>query len=166
MYEEYLEDYFYKMAAKYASRVCRIFKGKNKTKNTDETSLVEKTNVLDSGDRTVKYSKIESKALETSSLLPIDDKKESKDVKTNVKKDNEVAVVANKPQVENKDDNADGPNVRESDNESYENEQMEPVDEFDANLDNINFHMMLFFLWITVTILNVPALLTWARNFK
>ncbi|XP_073945393.1 GPI inositol-deacylase isoform X2 [Choristoneura fumiferana] len=161
MYEEYLEDYFYKMAAKYASRVCRIFKSKNKMQKKDETPLIAKLNVLDSGDSTVKYSKLESTALETSSLLPIDDKKEeSKDVKT----DNEIAVVENKPQEENKDENARLHNERN--NESPENEQIELVDDFNANLDNINFHMMLFFLWVTVTILNVPALLTWARNFK
>lgn len=36
----------------------------------------------------------------------------------------------------------------------------------DNDLNNINFHLMLFFMWMAVAIVNVPALLTWARNFK
>ncbi|CAG9584705.1 unnamed protein product [Danaus chrysippus] len=36
----------------------------------------------------------------------------------------------------------------------------------DEDLSSINFHVMMFFLWMTVTVVNIPALLTWARNFK
>ncbi|XP_050345839.1 GPI inositol-deacylase isoform X2 [Nymphalis io] len=34
------------------------------------------------------------------------------------------------------------------------------------DLNSINFHIMLFFMWMAVTLINLPALLTWARNFK
>ncbi|XP_022125141.2 GPI inositol-deacylase [Pieris rapae] len=98
MYEEYLEDYVYKLLAKIGSRICMMFK-----KQTKETCY-----------------------------------KELKD-----QKPEEItnAVVNN--------DCKDAPK--------------ENVDE---DLNNINFHMMLFFMWMCVTLVNIPALLTWARNFK
>ncbi|KAH9633328.1 hypothetical protein HF086_004042 [Spodoptera exigua] len=36
----------------------------------------------------------------------------------------------------------------------------------DEDLSNLNFHMMMFSMWLAVTLVNVPVLLTWARNFS
>ncbi|PZC86467.1 hypothetical protein B5X24_HaOG209186 [Helicoverpa armigera] len=110
MYEEYLEDYVYKIMAKIGSRICRMFK-KNKTKEA-ETSLVK-------ADEHSSQNGIENKGKVTS----------EKGCQANAKK----------------------------------NENNLDVDE---DLSSLNFHMMMFSLWLAVTMVNVPALLTWARNFS
>ncbi|CAG5057887.1 unnamed protein product [Parnassius apollo] len=40
MYEDYLEDYVYKLMAKLGSKICRLFKSRNKEENTSNTDLV------------------------------------------------------------------------------------------------------------------------------
>lgn len=110
MYEEYLEDYVYKIMAKIGSRICRMFK-KNKTKEA-ETSLVK-------SDEHSSQNGIENKGKVTS----------EKGCQANAKK----------------------------------NENNSDVDE---DLSSLNFHMMMFSIWLAVTMVNVPALLTWARNFS
>lgn len=143
MYEEYLEDYVYKIMAKVAARFCRMFKSKKKQNvNETETSLVHK----DSAD---------VKAIEQNT----DDSK-------NV---NDVAQIDDK--------NTPKPNAVTQENKEHENKTNKEADErkcnktdkdneVDEELNNLNFHMMMFFMWMCVTLVNVPALLTWARNFK
>lgn len=36
----------------------------------------------------------------------------------------------------------------------------------DFSLNPLHFHFAMFFLWCLVTLLNIPALLTWAHNYK
>lgn len=104
MYEEYLEDYVYKLMAKVASRMCRLFK-----KRTPEKCNIKNEEIQESNDST----------------------------------ENVNAVVKTECEETNPEE-----------------------DKIDEDLNNINFHIMLFFMWMCVTIVNIPALLTWARNFK
>ncbi|XP_046960059.1 GPI inositol-deacylase [Vanessa cardui] len=131
MYEEYLEDFVYKLMSKIASRICRMFKSKEtkratKSCSTDNVTAADKKDSLDESDNT-----------------STDDK--SMNTENN---DTSKALL---------------PKVTDEKKDKCDANEAEHVDE---DLNNINFHMMLFFLWMAVTIVNIPALLTWARNFK
>ena len=115
MYEEYLEDYVYKLMAKVGSRICLMFKKKNKnTTNETDTRLVPTETINKNGKRT-------------------------QDKATNVTAEKACQV-----------------------NEKKEDKRSK----VDEDLSSLNFHMMIFSMWLTVTLVNVPALLTWARNFS
>lgn len=132
--------------AKVAARLCRIFKSKKK-QNVNETET---------------------------SLLP----KDSLDVKaiehnvTDNKVDNEVAQIIDKDNKQKPDDvtqHEDKKQEKEINKEASERKCRNKIEmsyDIDEDLNNLNFHMMMFFMWICVTLVNVPALLTWARNFK
>lgn len=52
---------------------------------------------------------------------------------------------------------------------SKEEEKPEPNEEKPKKKDNydaIHFHFTLFLLWFLVTLINIPVVLTWARNFQ
>ncbi|XP_052740359.1 GPI inositol-deacylase isoform X2 [Bicyclus anynana] len=129
MYEEYLEDYVYRLGSRLACRIFKMFISKKNTPKTEVNASVESTsenvNVRTNGDNNENINEIDTG--ETS----------------------EEARVSNKPE-EPKD----------------ESDKKETKSNSDENLNNINFHMSLFFMWLIVTIVNVPALLTWAHNFK
>lgn len=134
MYEEYLEDYVYKLTSKVASRLCRVFKSKVDQKPETQTDIQKK----------------ESSKQNTNSEIPkaIENKTSSNNI----------------PQTDNKSNS----NLL-SENETEKNKNkcdLNKSEHIDEDLNNINFHMMMFFLWMIVTLVNVPALLTWARNFK
>ncbi|KAF9424109.1 hypothetical protein HW555_000818 [Spodoptera exigua] len=115
MYEEYLEDYVYKLMAKIGSRVCYMFKKKNRNTNEAETSLIkaEATTQEGQGDG-----------------------------------NNETGVTS------------------ENTCPSSKGSKKEKHSDVDEDLSNLNFHMMMFSMWLAVTLVNVPVLLTWARNFS
>lgn len=116
MYEEYLEDYVYKLMAKVGSRICLMFKRKNKNINNEtETQLV--------------------KATESTSQ----NGKKTEDKATSAKSEKACQVTGKKE---------------------------DKFSDVDEDLSSLNFHMMMFSMWLTVTLVNVPALLTWARNFS
>ncbi|XP_064071825.1 GPI inositol-deacylase isoform X2 [Vanessa tameamea] len=131
MYEEYLEDFVYRLMSKIASRICRMFKSKE-TKSATKSCPAKNVTATDK-----KYPLDESVNAST------DDK--STNTENN---DNSKALL---------------PKVAEEKKEKCDTNEAKHEDE---DLNNINFHMMLFFLWMAVTIVNIPALLTWARNFK
>ncbi|XP_063380508.1 GPI inositol-deacylase [Cydia fagiglandana] len=165
MYEEYLEDYFYKLAAKYASRFCRAFrKNKKKDKTESDNSLVPKTeaeSVIVKPDDSVNTNLVQRKTninekdkIEADKIVVSDDKEENGKTEEN----KEVALITN-TEVDNKESS--------DKNDKEKNECDNDVeDDGELLLSDINFHMMMFFLWAVVTLVNVPALLTWARNFK
>ena len=134
MYEEYLEDYVYKLMSKVASRLCRVFKSKV-IKNPETQTDIQKE---------------ESSKEITNSEIPkaIENKKPS----------NNISQTDNKSS-----SNLLNENETEKNKNKCDSSKSEHIDE---DLNNINFHMMMFFLWMIVTLVNVPALLTWARNFK
>jgi hypothetical protein len=39
-------------------------------------------------------------------------------------------------------------------------------DSVHAGLSDINFHLPIFFLLLILTILNMPSVITWAKNFQ
>ncbi|XP_045541638.1 GPI inositol-deacylase-like [Papilio machaon] len=110
MYEDYLEDYVYKLMAIIGSRICKLFSSKRPKENSE--------------------------------LLSIDSKNDK----------------------ENKEETKPESNVCQSKEDTKVN------DDHDANVDEdlskLNFHMMMLLLWLIIAIVNVPVLLTWARNFK
>lgn len=139
MYEEYLEDYVYKLMSKFASKMCYMFKPKKiseKSKcKTISTSgnLKAIDNVKEKSEETVSKSKEDVKEPNSQIKVPV---QESEKKKEEMKEDEKECDV------------------------------IEEIPKIDEDLNNLNFHMMLFFLWICVTIVNLPPLLTWARNFK
>ncbi|XP_037872633.1 GPI inositol-deacylase [Bombyx mori] len=142
MYEEYLEDYVYKIMAKLASKVCRMF---NSTRNKYEKS---ETNLISKALSDAKESNLRSKEIDE---IEGNDKDSTNNVGQDGSSNTDCALVsANK----------------ESERKPKEGSIKGESKDLDEDFNSINFHMMLFFMWITVTLVNVPALLTWARNFK
>lgn len=142
MYEEYLEDYVYKIMAKLASKVCRMF---NSTRNKHEKS---ETNLISKALSDAKESNLRSKEIDE---IEGNDKDSTNNVGQDGSSNTDCALVsANK----------------ESERKPKEDSIKGESKDLDEDFNSINFHMMLFFMWITVTLVNVPALLTWARNFK
>ncbi|KAJ0177266.1 hypothetical protein K1T71_007275 [Dendrolimus kikuchii] len=148
MYEEYLEDYVYKLMAKFASRICRTFKRGNIPRESEQ-SLVSKDSFKEKPLKTtgsqIKYDQVKNETIENK--LNSNESQETNEV------NNELQSEQNDSE-EQKASKCDG--VKD-----YSNK-----DDINEDLNNINFHMMMFFLWLSVAIVNVPALLTWARNFK
>ncbi|CAH2106337.1 unnamed protein product [Euphydryas editha] len=140
MYEEYLEDYVYRLMSKIASRICRIFRSKenkeiskislNQKSESTKTNSLENTKTVDNKGHTDKRDII------------------GDDKSTEIDNDDSKALMPK--------------NTEEEKVKCGTNEE----NNVDDDLNNINFHMMMFFLWMAVTIVNIPALLTWARNFK
>ncbi|KAJ8730054.1 hypothetical protein PYW07_017092 [Mythimna separata] len=121
MYEEYLEDFAYKLMAKAGSIICKMFKKKKQNiVNETETQLVVKPTESTSQNG-----------------------KRTEDKATNMTA--EIGVQAK---------------------EKVENTQADELSNVDEDLSSLNFHMMMFSMWLSVTLVNVPALLTWARNFS
>lgn len=68
--------------------------------------------------------------------------------------------------------------LNQKDTDKLINQRVERTLETDQHMNNnswlknllenndISFHFTIFFLWIIVSILNVPAVLTWAHNYK
>ncbi|XP_013199791.1 GPI inositol-deacylase [Amyelois transitella] len=156
MYEEYLEDYAYKLMAKVASRICRMFKSKKtvSTNNESESSLI-KTSSNDDVSTDIKA--IEDNKEKSEKRDEISQIKDSSN-NDNEKTESEKAIVVNSVE------KGQGESVPKCD--EIEDKKIEAEEIIDDNLNNLNFHMMLFFMWIVVTIVNLPVLMTWARNFK
>ncbi|XP_072931942.1 GPI inositol-deacylase isoform X2 [Epargyreus clarus] len=155
MYEEYLEDYVYKLMAKVASRICRIFKSKkneNKVKSTTCLALQE-----DSGESSTSESvKVVDKDTKVGETKNITNGKSKKDRSKREKIDNSKALVKKQGSCE----------AKEKSGEPNETDKQNQPTDVDVALNDLNFHMTMFFMWMTVTIINIPALLTWARNFQ
>lgn len=151
MYEDYLEDYVYKLMAKLASRICKTF---TRTKKPPESEhrLVPKMTFNENINESVSQSKDHGDRFGNEA---IDDELNSyesqKASELSKLKLNELV------QCEQKD------NEEQKQSKSVDNGKEDDINE---DLNNINFHMMMFFLWLSVALVNVPALLTWARNFK
>ncbi|XP_028171511.1 GPI inositol-deacylase isoform X1 [Ostrinia furnacalis] len=146
MYEEYLEDYVYKLMAKLASKMCYMFKSKA-SNSESETSLVP-----------VSSSSKESVSEEPKS---IEDKKDTQI--TN--EDNKIEKVKEEAEKKSKTHKKVTKFVKRKQKCSIPECTCELMSKEDE-LNYLNFHVMMFFLWICVAMVNVPTLLTWARNFK
>lgn len=140
MYEEYLEDYVYKLMSKIASRMCYMLKSKKESKITSNVKHKQDSSQITTSE---KPKAIESKVL-------------SKDKDTDKKDEIETTDESKSLISKNKSE-------EEKVNAECDEKKSEHIDE---DLNNINFHMMMFFLWMVVTVVNIPPLLTWARNFK
>ncbi|CAH2037338.1 unnamed protein product, partial [Iphiclides podalirius] len=144
MYEDYLEDCVYKLMAKLGSRICRLFKSR---RDDDQSGI----NPMPS----------ESSRTVTKEIMPSNSRSDLKS--TNNQNDNDRP--SGKP-------NAEIPVCQSSttENESKKSKRNHKTGdeetEIDKDLSNLNFHMMMFSLWLVVAVVNLPALLTWARNFK
>ncbi|CAG9093674.1 unnamed protein product [Plutella xylostella] len=171
MYEEYLEDYVYKIMAKIAARICRVFSKKRPNTEGDTQSnaaLVPKEDTT--SQISAKETSDENKPKETKEIVDVSNNKDTVKENKDTDKDNEIkdkelkseetqALVAvsdseTRQEVESKEESKKSRRRRKSDHE------------MDEELSNLHFHTMMFFLWMVVTLINVPCLLTWARNFK
>lgn len=140
MYEEYLEDYFFKLLAKFASRICRISKPVYKPNEIQsripQNPINEKPNNIETNTDVLHVSYKRKQSVKKSHGTKISNSEISDSKKFNIQKCHKNT-------------------------ENINNE----VD-IDEDLNYLHFHMMMFFLWLVVTLVNVPVLLTWARNFK
>ncbi|XP_045772052.1 GPI inositol-deacylase isoform X3 [Maniola jurtina] len=146
MYEEYLEDYVYRLVSKVASKMCRLFKPKKDSTRTIPIKDVQSTQTTT------------SENVNDNTISPEDTKNEKNDSTLSGKNDKtedersvDTKALVSTEQEEPKE---------KCDNETNNNNNI------DEDLNNINFHLMLFFMWMSVAIVNIPALLTWAQNFK
>lgn len=167
MYEEYLEDYVYKLMAKIASRICRIFKS-NKSKDESETNLVKassSTKLATQDDEDIsKENKEDTKSIEGN--------KEDKTIA--VTKNNTSEKTANNKKTKDTklvsaDSKTDDEDTEQTSKDKCRGKKRRNKDkelDLEEDLNNLNFHMMMFYMWLVVTLVNVPALLTWARNFS
>lgn len=159
MYEEYLEDYVYRLMAKVASKMCRMFVSKKTNKANETQALVVKDSTNQSDVKAIENKK--DKPNETDKTDSI---RKDTEINENINK-NEGAVAKSDADTETEDTVPS--DIRKSEVTDSENcDTKKQGDDIDEQLNNLNFHMMMFFLWMTVTIVNIPALLTWARNFK
>ncbi|KAL4704963.1 hypothetical protein ACJJTC_013420 [Scirpophaga incertulas] len=170
MYEEYLEDYVYILMAKIASRICRLFNSKKKadsTKNSHHGVVMKAiTNSNENNDDKENENNTENKdELQTNNSNPKTDIKgvtsnEMKESTTVISKESENNVVALVKS------NVDTESSREKQCNDKPGRKMSHVNNIDSDLTSLHFHVLMFFLWASVTMVNVPVLLTWARNFK
>lgn len=146
MYEEYLEDYVYKLMAKIFARVRRIFRSKKPNKETESEP---------------------PKASTSREQLNDDSNRQTNGKTVNDSKDN-VASEKNKCECDttSSEPNNDNNKVNDESGEKPCDESEDKHAEVDEDLSSLNFHMMMFSMWLAVTLVNVPALLTWARNFS
>ncbi|XP_053607259.1 GPI inositol-deacylase [Plodia interpunctella] len=153
MYEEYLEDYVYKLMAKVASRICRIFKSKKTVSN----KVSESSPIIPSSEEA------------SEEIKAIVDNKENDEKRGEIKQikdstDEDIDKSSIKSAAIINPEQGDGDSIQKRDeSDDKKNECTEDIDE---DLNNLNFHIMMFFLWVTVTVVNLPVLMTWARNFK
>ncbi|XP_031765165.2 GPI inositol-deacylase isoform X2 [Galleria mellonella] len=163
MYEEYLEDYVYKFMAKIASKMCRVFQTKTKDVKNTEISVI-KTNSVES------TSQLQSVEDHTDSVNR-EDGNENINSEPNVTQGTEnntktVSVYESPKEQAASSSNTEHNMDRENDKKKCDDNIHNYDDDDDDDLNNIHFHMILFLMWMSVTLVNVPALLTWARNFK
>lgn len=163
MYEDYLEDYVYKLMAKIASRMCKIFT-KNKPAEEAATSLIkrdftEKSSQINEDNKCNNSDKENIKAIEEpnrDTLAEPATDENTNDIQDLENKDNTISCNS---------ENTDNENKPSQSTKRKESNKSENLD-MNEGLNNLNFHVMLFFMWLTVTLVNMPALLTWARNFR
>lgn len=165
MYEEYLEDYFYKLMAKIMTRIRSMFKSK-KVPKASETSLLPK-DTLSTGESAIETPKsIEDKK----DVIAIKDvsTKEDKTISDKIS-DNKVVALKDTTKKTKGDLNKEKSLQKcekKTDKNGDDGKSNNASNDVDEELNNLNFHMTMFFLWMCVTLVNVPALMTWAKNFK
>ncbi|CAG9786117.1 unnamed protein product [Diatraea saccharalis] len=152
MYEEYLEDYVYKLMAKIASKVCRMFKSNKDLNNESQISV--NSNEVQSNIDVVTSEKNNDKK---------DEAKENADNTGGNNEDGKEIADNNEVVVAQSDEKADEKEEKNCNEKSRRKGSGDSST--DDDLNNLNFHVMMFLLWICVTLVNLPALLTWARNF-
>lgn len=149
----------------------------NKTKNKDNQAIKNETSTCENTiTETDKCKDIEDKNNETiaiveekeEEILEKDDEDSGDNLKTEIRhrkkqlnkietKKNELETTTNTQQVTDiSETNEDG-----NQNENRNKKKKDPVSH-----DAIHFHFSLFLLWFITAALNVPSVLTWARNFQ
>lgn len=187
MYEDYLEDLVYKTIAKVAKKL----RGKNLEK-TGETENEKKSEndavegekleeIEDSASSELVKTSTEVETVEKEKVSNVKEKqsKKQKSIQNNKKcfgDTTDTIIVKTKGSL-----NSDLVEVKEREDSVKESneikESKETVKETaarekekkrseDFSLNPLHFHFAMFFLWCLVTLLNVPALLTWAHNYK
>ncbi|CAH0579308.1 unnamed protein product [Chrysodeixis includens] len=142
MYEEYLEDYIYKLMAKIFTRVRCSFRSKKSNKEPETEPLKPSTSA------------------EQVSSTTDNDRKKVEDSKNAGVTSGEKKGEADSTSSEKNND------TKVNDGEKSCDKSEEKHVDIDEDLSCLNFHMMMFSMWLAVTLVNVPALLTWARNFS
>lgn len=153
-----MEDYLYRILAIIGSKVCHYFKSKKPKSEEKLIALVPTDNTRNEGENEIKADE------------NVKDLVEAKDIDSlhgeSVAKSNsgkEISV--NSLETENDQDRFRLVEAEANEQEEKEKCKIASVDK-DEQLSGLNFHVMMFSLWLISTLLNITALLTWARNFK
>lgn len=140
MYEDYLEKYVFKTARMIARK---LFGGRRDAKDLPEEKTEKKTEEVKA-----------TKDVVSKDLSP---KEEEMD------EDNKAAEEELNKLME------ESMKQRKEDTLKKEKELLFARQEYDqvvSGLSAINFHLPLFFLLVIATLLNVPSVITWAKNFS
>lgn len=149
MYEEYLENFVFKTAKLIAMKLF----GRERKPQEDESSVVEANDN-------------ESEAAATASLENSDDAGKSPEELTNNESTGSDAGGTDDAEVDRMMAEA----MAKQKEEKAKREQEEAAarveyDSITSGFDGINFHLPLFLLLVLLSILSVPSVVTWAKNY-
>lgn len=164
MSQDYVEQVTWFILKTIAKRIRRLFKKNDQKKTSSENVLALEDNKEESIPSCSKTA-LEETAEENTEATSVNVSKEPKD-------ENVHSSVISAESVEGNADEAtiDESEIRVTDvTETVEAPQPQETQPF-QNLSETNnaifFHSSIFFIWAFVTILNAPAVLTWAHNFR
>lgn len=168
MSQDYIEELVWKIIKCCASKIKGALRSKKPLPRENENFLENKTEAGTNKDN--KNSKNKERGdLDSNEIEEI----ETKDVlKENP--DDEIKPSTSKDKSKEKDNNENKAKSEDTENEDEEKDEVVSENEKDDKKEEnksdartaIFFHLTLFFLWIIVTCLCIPSVLTWAHNFK
>lgn len=186
MSQDYVEEVAWFIIKNVARRIKKAFFRRKKDKKNDDpktTSAIESGTELDkSDDETVMTEETSTPSTSQSStkerlnneeinkeIATVDEaisQRESRDTKNTLNESAEPSVtdqdlVQLEPLGEEVNRTEDITEVNEE-----ESNERRPLKDLTETNNAIFFHSSIFFIWVFVTILNIPAVLTWAHNFK
>ncbi|CAG9863163.1 unnamed protein product [Phyllotreta striolata] len=118
-------------------------------------------------DERVKENEIEAKNTEKGDGDKNSELEKTEDtISSDSKVDNVIEKVTSGD--ESEENSAEGLNQTETSREPDESNDETLLGNLDlsTSYNSIFFHSTIFFLWVIVTVINIPAVLTWAHNFK
>jgi hypothetical protein len=161
MYEDYLENFVFKTAKFIAMKLFgRVRKPKN-----DQT---EEENDKTDSDETDKAESSEPKEAESDLKKdePEEKEEEGESSQALIKSDSQNVLNEDNEDIEKMLDEMMAKQRAEKIKTDSENAASRvEYDSLTAGLDEINFHLPLFFLLVVITILGLPSVVTWAKNY-
>lgn len=145
-----------------------IESGTELDKSDDETIITEETTSIPSTSQSSTKERLNNEEI-NKEIATVDEaisQPESRDTKNTLNESAEPSVteqdlVQLEPLGEEVNRTEDITEVNEE-----ESNERRPLKDLTETNNAIFFHSSIFFIWVFVTVLNIPAVLTWAHNFK